>query len=288
MWQDNVKIIKALGALMILFMILLVIVSVNDLNISEAIYSPDTGFGVFIQYYTYVPTYLMMMIFLSIIHRFLCITSETFLFLWHGMYGLGILTLLFIFIEKSLEYYSSVFVILVLFLIFFRLGLFIASRIKKEYLYQMSELSLSALVAYGMMFVSVYLLKIIIGRVRPYMVYSGSEDFMPWHQINGFVINSDFQSVPSGHTGFAFLMVFIVFIPKILNQKHLTTPFFIGSILWTLVVAYGRVLHGAHFITDTVLTLIMSIIILLGSIKGVTFGFKKIIKRMDLSGKTYH
>lgn len=85
-------------------------------------------------------------------------------------------------------------------------------------------------------------LKDLWGRYRPYELTSGNHEFTNWLTING--VNGH-KSFPSGHTMAATLC--IVFMVRFNNKRK---SFFIGGIVYGVVIAISRVIVGAHFFSD--------------------------------------
>lgn len=72
-------------------------------------------------------------------------------------------------------------------------------------------------------------------------------------QVEG--LEEEFKSFPSGHTGTAALgMVTMAFIPmfktKWMEKKWLQPVLILIGTVWTLVLAFSRMLVGAHFLSD--------------------------------------
>ncbi len=98
-------------------------------------------------------------------------------------------------------------------------------------------------------------MKLFWGRVR----YRHLDDnFTPWYKINGITGN---QSFPSGHTAMG-IMVFPLFI--IINsmkiQDNLKLLLKIILIIWSIAVAIGRVIIGAHYATDVLFSVYLGIV----------------------------
>ena len=77
------------------------------------------------------------------------------------------------------------------------------------------------------------------------------------------VTSEEFKSFPSGHTATIFSLIpFLVYLPKI-NEKYCkyeTILFYIG-LIWILLVAFSRMLVGAHFLTDVSFGLLIGVAI---------------------------
>jgi len=83
------------------------------------------------------------------------------------------------------------------------------------------------------------LLKHVVGRPRPnYTLFDGSFEF------NFFNLNSEFHSFPSGHASTIFVVALVtsLFLPKL--------KYFL--IVLAGIVAFSRIVVGAHFFTDVV------------------------------------
>lgn len=263
-------------------LMLLLYITFNDLGYSEMVYNPSHYIAVFVRNYAYIPTYFLMVIALSIVYKGFKIKFPKLLFLWHGIYAIGLVAFVGVFMEKSMEYFTyPVGSIVIMFALFIVAGHWIASIIPSSKRYETMQIAFSALVAYGVTFVVIYFSKLFIGRVRPFMVYDEGEAFMPWYLPGGLNLDDAYQALPSGHTGFAVLMLFIVLIPKVFGKKMLTIPLYINSIIWILFVAYGRVMGGAHFISDTIVTSILVLIIMQVTIAFVPLMLDQLFDRKE-------
>ena len=113
-----------------------------------------------------------------------------------------------------------------------------------------------------------FIIKLIIHRPRyRYLVRSGYLGFHNWWEsvknykdycagdfvIEGFVIDKEeFKSFPSGHTGTAAMMMMFLpyasfFFDKLKGKELIL--FYVGF-AWTLLMAFSRILVGAHYLTD--------------------------------------
>lgn len=93
------------------------------------------------------------------------------------------------------------------------------------------------------------LVKLIWGRPRPITVGPLGEGFEPFHVLHpGF---GDF-SFPSGHVATAMVLAPCVLLAWREGRVVAAAVLAVITVVWAGVVAYGRVIHGAHFVTDVV------------------------------------
>lgn len=110
--------------------------------------------------------------------------------------------------------------------------------------------SFVAIGAYATEIFAVTALKYLWGRVRfRDLLSAGSYDeFTSWLHPNG--INGN-KSFPSGHTGNAGMFFLMMFLPT-LSKKWEKYPqlCFIIPLIWTVTVAFTRLVMGAHYLSD--------------------------------------
>ncbi len=110
------------------------------------------------------------------------------------------------------------------------------------------------------------------GRPRFRLLLTGAEGvaFRPWYAAGltanareliaaGLVKADEFKSFPSGHAGCAAALVMLVLLCKVVPAwKDKETVFTVIGVAWALLTILGRMVAGAHFLTDvTMATLIM-------------------------------
>ncbi|MFR5874938.1 MAG: phosphatase PAP2 family protein [Eubacterium sp.] len=113
----------------------------------------------------------------------------------------------------------------------------------------------------------IQILKVLWGRVRfRDLIAAGSyEAFTAWYHPNG--INGN-MSFPSGHTagaGMSYLMMLLPFVSdKWMNRKNLC---FIIPLVYTSIVAFTRLVMGAHYLSDVTMGGALSFTIIIITIK---------------------
>ena len=115
----------------------------------------------------------------------------------------------------------------------------------------------------------VYLLLIVIimnsiksvwGRLRMREMLDPVREFTPWYEIHfrgGF--DNRFASFPSGHTMNAAGVILITLLPSVFTGlKGRETLLRVIAYLWAAVVGFSRVVAGAHFTTDVLFGILLS------------------------------
>lgn len=106
------------------------------------------------------------------------------------------------------------------------------------------------------------LIKIPWGRARMRLVAADPRAcFMPWWQAGDSLKNTltaagvaaeEFKSFPSGHTGNAAVMMLLGLLPRLDKRLAGKTRLLTGiGFLWACIVAFSRIIMGAHYLTDT-------------------------------------
>ena len=98
-------------------------------------------------------------------------------------------------------------------------------------------------------------LKELWGHYRPYELTAGNHEFTNWLTING--VNGH-KLFPSGHTMAATLcIVFSWFVSKVKRKG-----FFIGGIIYGVLIGLSRVIVGAHFFSDVTFSFFLTALII--------------------------
>ena len=95
---------------------------------------------------------------------------------------------------------------------------------------------------------TVNLMKGLWGRTRFRSMEAPYAEFTPWYIINGFNGNHSF---PSGHTqgaGMSYLLMLLPLISKKCREHK--TALFLTAFFYTSLVAFTRLVMGAHYLSD--------------------------------------
>ena len=139
-------------------------------------------------------------------------------------------------------------------------GIFFGNKVQNKELW---KISLFVLLAIAAAIGAITVIKHIPHRPRFRLVTSNSDvDFYPWfrifkdydHCVKDLGIDKEeFKSFPSGHVGISSAIFMSVYIPMLLemkNPKKLKSIFFYVSCAYILLLAYTRILVGAHYLSD--------------------------------------
>lgn len=157
--------------------------------------------------------------------------------------------------------------------LYFGIFLLFISRyivIKEEYKKALLILAITGIVAMAIQLGVINIAKIFWGRIRMReLIRIGSYDsFAPWYKPQGITSSNEFKSFPSGHTasaGMSYLLMLLPFVDKKYESKK--ALLFIAPFIYTSIVAYTRLVMGAHFLSDVTIGGVVSFTIVAIAIK---------------------
>ena len=239
--------------------ILLFMMTPLDYMISEAIYQ-DSPTGVrFTSMIVYVPSYFLATLALMIIFKRVMITAFTYK-------RVLIVLLIFLFIANfsafayriydDLTHPFIVFPLMVLFMLLISMACILA--LTKNTLMIAQKLALLYVGTFSLMHAGVNTIKVIWGRTRFYATES-AQDFSYWFIPQGFFKTDTVHlSLPSGHVATAAMVFIIIFIPMLFPKfKPYQWLLVVLSVGWVLFTIITRVMFGQHYVTDTLISVLM-------------------------------
>ncbi len=270
---------------MILF-VLMGIGSLWDYQISLFFYDPYNIFGVFLASYGHLPallcmavagTLLLRMIDQSMKIKMIFYYALAFLFNLIAVIGMTLGPLLYIpEMTTLLSLVIAIGIVGIVDVLVYQLSLHVSHEtIKKIVLFILLVVVIEQLVING--------IKIVWERPRMRLISSRNDvSFQPWWVIGNSIkeqlmasgiSSEEFKSFPSAHTANAACAMILCTWPlldKRLKGKE-NLLFFIG-VCFTFLVAFSRIIMGAHFLTDVVVGMAICLMI---QIVIVQFVFKK-------------
>lgn len=98
------------------------------------------------------------------------------------------------------------------------------------------------------------------GRERFRHMTAPFSTFTPWYLPQSLTTNNEFMSLPSGHSANSSVIYWITLIPLFLpSLKKYEKSISIFSVIWIIMVMLSRVIVGAHFASDVVMGMTLSI-----------------------------
>lgn len=112
--------------------------------------------------------------------------------------------------------------------------------------------------------IMINLIKFGWSRVRYRDMLESTKAFSAWYIPHGFTGNIEHTSFPSGHVANASVILFITLLPSVytnLNKVKKLLSYF--SYIWIGLIMVSRIMMGAHFLSDTIVGMWVTILILL-------------------------
>lgn len=256
--------------------VLLIVGSIWDYPISQALYDPTSGFGVFFAAFGSVPRVLAGAAAgtLLIVGRN---RERTGIGVVQVVAGVGLLGATVGIFVVSLDHYADLSVIAMV-----GIGVLIVAGTIAATLAVSRGARRQAMLRVALVFVSVVVLEILVVNVlkvvgeRPRMQLLQAEattTFAPWWVfgneakdglIDSGILVDDFKSFPSAHTsGAATLMLLTALVPLRQSLARYSSLLLWVGALWGAIVALARVIIGAHFVSDTVVGFAVTFVVML-------------------------
>ncbi len=252
------------------FVGLMVVAAFFDLQINMALSNPESLLGQFMEYLGDSPAYLVPATAFIILYQ--ATTKENKFYkgakiIYGVMSFVGIAFFTNYFMGKFFfEELMYKYVYLILFsVITTLLAIKITDRIDKDIMKKLALFALILIVALAVSQIIVTIAKGMWGRLRFRNMNDLYEGFTPWYKVNfgssgreALVVSHPhhpdddaFKSFPSGHTASAALTMCAIALPDIFDKlkKH-KIWFYIVPAVFTVLVAFSRLIVEAHFLSD--------------------------------------
>lgn len=135
------------------------------------------------------------------------------------------------------------------------------------------RIATAVILAIGAEIIIINIIKVPWARPRMRLIANDPRAyFVPWWQAGGGaalksalaavgVSGEQFKSFPSGHTGNASMMLLLGFLPMLQPkfEKYKSALLAFGF-TWTAIVAFTRIIMGAHFLTDVTMGFVVGLL----------------------------
>lgn len=261
-----------IGLLLFVFMI---IGSFYDYQISTVLLNQKSTFGILLASYGQVPAMLcfsiggtLLMKITSLQNKVKLVISYTFGILLNAFAIMGITMDPMLYMDgmsMALSLIIAVALVLIVDVIFLKL----TRNANRD------QLKKFVILILGVVLIEIILINIIkVPWARPRMrmiATNGEASFQPWWIIGSNIKENlmalgvaaeEFKSFPSGHTGNAACTILLGALPLISNNlKGKEDMLFLIGVAFTFIVAFSRVIMGAHFLTDVTVGMSLTFII---------------------------
>lgn len=141
------------------------------------------------------------------------------------------------------------------------IGLVLANKINIEKFRKVRKYGLILIILVVSEIVLVNILKIVWARPRMRSIDS-IDQFKYWFQINGLSNDNELKSFPSGHTANGFVVIaYVMFLnaAKLIRKNS----YLVFAVIWGALVALSRVVRGDHFLSDVLMSCLLTFLLFL-------------------------
>lgn len=262
---------KFIWGALIVFAILMTVLAFGqiDYSFSNSIVSPDSAWAEFFNLFgeqpAFIALYAGILILFGARKRESKNTLKTIItvpFMLLASFQIVFLPVNYIYehTDESIPIFAWV-IVAALSIAFCILGFYLAKKIDAEKFKKVRKYGLILIILVVAEIVLVNVLKIIWARPRMRSMES-MDQFKHWYKINGPSNDNELKSFPSGHTANGFVAIaFVMFFNTVSKlKKNLYLGF---AVVWGALVALSRVVRGDHFLSDVLMSCLLTFLLFL-------------------------
>lgn len=243
--------------------VLLVIFTFTDLQISKAVYNPQSGYGHFFEAFGELPGALIAVFSLAAL-----ITTGKYNAKWKAILFniiFGVLLIMFSFMAAimPMNYLGGIKapVAGILAAVYAIAALWITKILSKEESKSLRQAAIIGILTFVAAIVVINIIKMFWGRLRFRSMEAPYNEFSLWLIPQGLTTNNEYMSFPSGHSANSAVIMWVTLLPTFVTslrekEKHLKV--IAGA--WIAMVMISRVIMGAHFASDVTMGATISIV----------------------------
>lgn len=238
-----------LAVLTVLCLTGMMLATIFDLQISQALNNRSQWFSKFFGDYGEFPAYVINVGFFVALSVWLFRNKK---YYWCTIPLIAAAVFGYMFADKYFESTSLPVLFNALFNVLFIAGIFVfLFLIPKELFNKFFFILLVAFVISTITNAVILFFKTVWGRVRFHDLAEGSTNFTPWFKPNGINGNKSFFS---GHVNTACCLAVLWFVPTVFKIKNrfAVALCLIIPLLYSGLMMYARIVVGAHYLSDTV------------------------------------
>ena len=240
-----------LTSILVFYCLLMILFTFFDYQITNALFSPKTGYGIFFE--ATGPMFMPFFVMFSTVGLIMNLKFKNKTKQIISYIGLGFLYLYATFMGVMTHLYSYapwMFIpSIVIYVCFTLFTVYLNKQLIHKYpklINRHVRILLTILITASISLVGVDIIKSIFGRIR-YLDLNDASQFKPWYHINDFLFNSSF---PSGHTARATTTLCFSLIPLYFGKKKLFYVIFGIACAFAVMTGISRLFEGMHYPTD--------------------------------------
>lgn len=256
--------------------IMMAIGSFYDYQIAMVLYNPNSKLGIFLASYGQVPAMLLSSISGTLLFKMIDRQDKIKMILcvFFGVL-LNILAIMAISMDPMLyiESMPLVLSVVIAILVVGIVDLLILKLTKDSDKKDLKKFIILLLVVMFGQIILINIVKVPWSRPRMRMISEQSELlFQPWwkigcdykeHLINIGVAAEEFKSFPSGHAGNSACAIMLTVLPLICKQYQGKEKWLLATgLAFTVLVSFSRLVMGAHFLSDIIVGMAVTIILI--------------------------
>lgn len=264
---------KFIWGVLIVFAIFMIILAFGeiDFNFSKSIVNVDSGWAEFFNLFGEQPAFWALFAGIIILYgaRNRDIKKKNVLgtviavpFLIVASFQIAFMPVHYLFehTEESVSFVWWLTVAIVMAILFIG-AMILVAKVEAEKFRKIRKLGLVLVILVVSEIILVNVLKIVWARPRMRSIDS-IDQFKYWFQINGLSNDNELKSFPSGHTANGFVVIaFIMFFNAMSKlKKNLYLGF---ALIWGALVALSRVVRGDHFLSDVLMSCLLTFLLFL-------------------------
>lgn len=233
--------------------VLLLIFTFTDLQISKAVYNPQSGYGHFFEAFGELPGALIGVFSLSALIVTGKYNAKWKTILFNSIFGILLVMFSFMAGMMPLNYLGGVSMPVagVLAAIYAIAALLIAKKLSGEENKRLREAAVIGILTFVAAIVVINIIKMCWGRLRFRSMLDPAKEFTLWFIPQGFTSNNEYMSFPSGHSANSAVIMWITLLPTFVTAlRGKEKALKVVAAAWIVMVMVSRVIMGAHFASD--------------------------------------
>ena len=256
--------LKALSVMVVLSVVLMLVGSFMDLEISDAMFVGEHSFASAIGgFFGKLPAFLILVYSFTVLLNYVYFKEEN----YKKPVRITLITLYIIAILLSsfMAAYSAIeeltdrasYIAIGMAIIATCIAVILVTKEEYAKVEEQKKLAIVNIIAIVVLMFIVVMLKGIFGRIRYKDIIAGEGDFAPWYQPNWF---GDGHSFPSGHTALYGALYLLMPLFRIFDRKG-ACWYFLSVVLTQIGIGLFRIVGGHHFLTDITASMLISFVV---------------------------